>query len=120
MRADVACRVLDRGIFCREQVDTAIRQLNPEGEQRGMRGILQCIAACRAKVALLQTAKSDSGEAAHQRLQGLSAAKRLGAHYLMRYFLLIAFRTFLLTWLENRAAGKAGEVTFSALSLIHI
>ena len=107
---------MERGTFCREQVDFAIRQLDSlESEKQGVQDILQCIAACRAKVARLQSAKSaPAGDAAHDRLQELSAAKRLGAHYLMRYFLLIAFRTFLLTWLENHAAGKAGEMTFSA------
>lgn len=99
----------------REQVDHAVRQLNSrDNEQRDMRDILQCISACRAKVALLQSMQSNmEDEGGAQRLQELSAAKRLGAHYLMRYFLLIAFRAFLQTWLDDRASGGATDVTFS-------
>lgn len=107
--------MLDRGTDCREQVDHAIRQLDSqESGQREMRDILQCISACRAKVARLQSLKNSPNEAGWQKLQELSAAKRLGAHYLMRYFLLIAFRTFLQTWLDDHASGEAKEVTFSS------
>jgi hypothetical protein len=80
-----------------------------------MRNILQCIAACRAKVALLQSLKNRADDTGgYHKVQELSAAKRLGAHYLMRYFLLIAFRAFLQDWFDDRASGRGDEMTFSS------
>jgi hypothetical protein len=75
--------------------------------------MLQCIAACRAKVALLQSQRGDDDGGAFQKQLELSAAKRLGSHYLMRYFLLVSFRTWLQMWLEKEAAGGPCAPSFS-------
>jgi hypothetical protein len=100
----------------KEQVDIAIQQVHsPKSEQEDMPDILLCIAVCRAKVARLQSWKNRTNESGgyHKELQELSSARRLGAHYLMRYFLLIAFRAFLQDWFDDQAAGKE-EKTFSS------
>lgn len=106
------CRLLPTST--REQVDFAIRQL--QGENSDMQDILQCIIACKDKLKTLQSMRTstDDVEAVTIKVQQVSTAKRLGAHYLMRYFLLIAFRAFLQTWLDDNASGRTGDGTFSS------
>ncbi len=77
------CRVLPRGAGAKAAVDAAVRAAGPVGDLRA--DALRC-----------RRAAADSAA----RPGAASAARRLGLHYLQRYFLLVAFRAYL----ESRAA----------------
>lgn len=106
--------MLDNGSQCREDVDASVRQLHSiaAGTAR-VYDVLDSIAACTAKAAAIQAQRTADAAGTFRKQQELSTARRLGAHYLMRYFLLIAFRAYFQHWLQQRGEGGAA-VTFSA------
>lgn len=107
------CRVLNNGSLCREDVDAAGRQLHSiNAGPAAVYDVLDSIAACQAKVNAIQAQRTRDAVGTFRKQQELSVARRLGAHYLMRYFLLIAFRAFFQQWLQARAGGTAEVPTF--------
>ena len=107
------CKVLDNGSQCREDVDEALRQLHSiKAGAEAVYDVLNSIAACRAKVDKIQAQRTRDAVGTFHKQQELSTARRLGAHYLMRYFLLIAFRAFFQHWLQAQAGGAAEAPTF--------
>lgn len=108
------CRVLDNGSQCREDVDRAVQQLHSiHAGPRHVHDVLDSIAACKAKVEAIQALRTGDAMGTFRKQQELSTAKRLGAHYLMRYLLLIAFRAFLQQWLQARTGGGQEAAAFS-------
>ncbi|KAL6785014.1 hypothetical protein ACKKBG_A02080 [Auxenochlorella protothecoides x Auxenochlorella symbiontica] len=76
------CRVLRAGADAKEAVDAAIDACGAIGDLRA--DIAQCRASCAA-------ATDDEGGDVEHTHAAASAARRLGLHYLQRYFLLIAY-----------------------------
>jgi len=63
------------------------------------------IQRCGAKARALEGGTADVA-----RMLERAAARRLGAHYLMRYALLVAYRGWLAGWLAARREGHEGDV----------
>ena len=81
----------------KSKVDAAINRCKEIGT------IVNDIRLCGFKARSLQPSVDvlgNSGEFDVSKMLERAAARRLGAHYLMRYFLLIAFRGFLDHWLH--------------------
>lgn len=89
------CRVLPGGTEAKAAVDEAINACEDIGNLRD--DILKC----------KQAAENENDEMIQQDPSVAAAARRLGFHYLQRYFLLIAFKVFL------DGAGARGQVAFS-------
>eukprot|EP00892_Ulva_mutabilis_P004224 jgi/Ulvmu1/2173/UM013_0017.1 len=114
---DNLCRVLDHGTACRENADRAIAQLHSiDAGARRVYDVLDSIAACKAKVEAIHAQRTADAVGRFRKQLELSTAKRLGAHYLMRYLLLIAFRAFFQEWLLARTGGGGllPDVQFSS------
>lgn len=89
------------GIVWKARVDAAMQLCKEIGT------LADDYRACEAKAQALQPANERATDVDYM-LQR-SAARRLGAHYLMRYSLLIVFRSYYHTWLTWKAKGDAAS-----------
>jgi hypothetical protein len=112
---------MDSGSEWRACVDAAILAFRgihgagaPHAEPRPPSDLLAGVAACRAKLAALNRAAAAAGTDAAGAQRARAAARRLGVHYLMRYFFLICYRAFRADK-EAAARRRCGEAAAEGL-----
>lgn len=102
---ELCCRALDSGSRWRASADAAIALFHTVASSRHrVFDLIDCILACQAELHELSSADESITNS-----RARSSVKKLGKRYLMRYFLLIAFRGYLSHWQHCGSAIVAGK-----------